>query len=114
MSFLIGAGIGALLGLAIIGICECIKIAVDYFQQYASVSRIDVIKKDCTDFDAVLRSNSRIRAAVNGETTGLVLLYENGELSRYATVEKELSEEFNGCSGYRVYRHDQETAHKIY
>lgn len=114
IEFLVGAAIGAIIGAAVIGICECIKLAVNYFNCHSEVDTIKVVKRGSSELTSVMRSFPRINAAMQGEATGAVLLYENGVLTRYATVEKEFSEDFNGCSGYKVYRHDQETAHKIY
>lgn len=113
LGMLIAASIGALIGVAVIGVCECLKMAANYFSTCPSVTKVKTIKKGCSQFNSVVRSNAKIRAAVNGETTGITLIYENGKLTRYEALDKEFSEDFDDCSGYCVYRNKQDMAYAI-
>lgn len=110
MSILIGAAIGALIGAAIIGICECLKCAAEIFNSGPNTTKVEIIKKDSKVLQDVFEKHPRVRAAMRGEPTAVVLLYNKGKITSVGSVSGTLSSDFDNCSGYRISRTNREQA----
>ncbi len=110
LEFFIGFVIGALVGITI---AACITIAQKIFDNEPNVRRVEVIKKDSDVFEEVMRKIPRLRAALNGESTGIVLTYENGRISKCTSIEKNFGSDFQDCSGLRFNRNRVDEPIKI-
>lgn len=98
LEILIGLAIGAIFAITI---GACIDIAKNIFAQRSDINRVDIVKVDNDLFERIMSRNPRLRAAVNGETTGVVLQYKNGRIESCSSLEKSFSSDFDDCNGYR-------------
>ena len=110
LSILIGAAIGALIGAAIIGICECLQCAAEIFDTEPTTTKVEVIKNNSRVFNDVLSKHPRVRRAMRGDPTAVVLLYNKGKITSVGSLTGELSSDFDGHSGYRVTRRNRNEA----
>lgn len=105
---------GILLGaLLVVTVAACIKLAKNYFEKEPDTTRVDFVKKDSEEFLRIMNKHPRFKAALNGETTGVVLQYKNGRLSKCASLEKNFGSEFDDCSGFRFRRRNPQMPIKI-
>jgi len=108
LSILIGAAIGALIGCAIIGLCQIISTAKKLFDQYRSSRRqwflpANILKK-------YLRRKPGLKSVLdavndNDDATGAFVVFESRQVEAVYLVEKELDDEVDP-RGYKMYRGD--------
>lgn len=110
LGFLIGVTIGVLVGAAVIGICECIKLAADIFDKEPGTTTVSYIKTDSGKFRDI-NWHPKIRQAMQGEGGNLVeLRRRDGLITGVSVMSKNLSSDFDDCSGYMVNRNNRENA----
>lgn len=108
LSILIGAAIGALIGCAIIGLCQIISAAKELFDQYRnSRTQWFLPKKELKKY---LRGKPRLKSVLdavndNDDATGAFLVFERGRVDAFQLVDKELDDEVDS-RGYKMYRGD--------
>lgn len=113
LEFLIGAAVGALVGAAIIGICECIEYAKRIFEADSDATVVKFIKKDSRCYESI-KWHPKVRAALQGEGGRLIAMrYRDGMVASVTSMDKELSSDFDDCSGYLVNRRNREEAIRI-
>lgn len=110
LEFLIGAAVGALVGAAVIGICECIEYATRIFDKFPKCTRVKYIKVDSWVGKCLRHSpHPRIRAALDGEGGTLLAIHqEDNRISYVESMSNNLSSDFDDCSGYMINRYDRE------
>ncbi len=108
VSILTGIVIGALIGCAIIGLCEIIAGAVELLKK--NLDQTGGIFMPRSELEKYVKKHprlNRLKAVIdgNGKATACYLLSKNGRVERFMTVDKQLDDEVDR-KGYRFYRGD--------